>query len=96
MPDARDLLGVAVEHATAEVPRASPGQAVGEVRDAIVGTSYESAVDIAVLAEDRLVGLVSIEGLLAADRETTITTLMDPDPPAVAPGEDQEVAAWLM
>ncbi|HEX5712973.1 MAG TPA: magnesium transporter [Solirubrobacterales bacterium] len=96
MPGARDLLGVAVEHATAEVPRASPEQEVGEVRDAIVGTSYESAVDIAVLAGDELVGIVSIEGLLAADRETPMEALMDPDPPVVAPGEDQEVAAWVM
>lgn len=92
----KDLLGVAVSHATAEVPRASPGQSVGEVRDAIVGTSYESAVDVAVLVEDRLVGLVSIEALLAADREAGIEALMDPDPPVVAPGEDQEVAAWVM
>lgn len=92
----RDLLGVAVEHATAKVPKAHPGQSVGEVRDMIVGTSYESAVDIAVLVEDRLVGLVSIEGLLAADRESGIEVLMDPDPPVVAPGEDQEVAAWVM
>jgi magnesium transporter len=83
-------------HATAEVPRARPGQSVGEVRDAIVGETYESAVDVAVLDEGRLVGLVSIEGLLAADRATGIEALMDPEPPVVAPGEDQEVAAWLM
>jgi magnesium transporter len=92
----RDLLGAAVDHATAEVPTASPGQSVGEVRDAIVGTSYESAVDVAVLADNRLVGLVSIEALLAADHGTAIEALMDPDPPVVAPGEDQEVAAWVM
>jgi magnesium transporter len=91
-----DLLGAAADRATAEVPRARPGQSVGEVRDAIVGTSYESAVDVAVLTGDRLVGLLSIERLLAADRQTAVEALMDPDPPVVAPGEDQEVAAWLM
>lgn len=91
-----DLLGVAVDHATAAVPTASPGQAVGEVRDAIVGTSYESAVDLAVLVGDKLVGMVSIEALMSANRDTGIEALMDPDPPMVAPGEDQEVAAWVM
>ncbi|HEY6730618.1 MAG TPA: magnesium transporter [Solirubrobacterales bacterium] len=78
------------------MPRASPGQSVGEVLDAIIGSSFESAVDIAVLADDRLVGLVPIERLLGADRGTAIGALMDPDPPLVAPGEDQEVAAWVM
>ena len=91
-----DLLGVAAEHATARVPTASPGQSVGEVRDAIVGTSYESAVDVAVLAGSKLVGVVPIEALLAADRNTGIEAVMDSDPPVVAPGADQEVAAWAM
>lgn len=95
MPETSQV-GLAVEHATADVPKARPGEAAGEVREALLGTPYESAVDVAVLAGDRLVGLVSIEKLLAADRETAIEELMDPDPPVVAPGEDQEVAAWLM
>lgn len=86
----------AVDHATAEVPKARPGQSIGEVRDALVGTSYESAVDVAVLVEGKLVGLVSIEALMASDRDVAIEALMDSDPPVVAPGEDQEVAAWVM
>lgn len=91
-----DLLGVAAEHATEQVPTASRRQSVGEVRDAIVGTSFASAVDVAVLTGDRLVGIVPIEALLGADRETGIEALMDSDPPVVAPGVDQEVAAWVM
>ena len=91
-----NLLGVAAEHATSRVPTASPGQSVGEVRDAIVGTDFESAVDVAVLVGKRLVGIVPIEALLAADREIGIETLMDADPPVVAPGVEEEVAAWVM
>jgi len=92
----KELLGVAVEHATARVPKASPGQSVGDVRDTIVGTRFESAVDVAVLADDRLVGIVPIEALLAADGDTGIEAVMDSDPPVVSPGVDQELAAWTM
>jgi magnesium transporter len=92
----KDLLGVAVEHVTDRVPKARPGQSVGEVRDAMMGTRFESAVDVAVLSEDRLVGIVAIEALLAADRGTEIDAVMDYDPPVVTPGVDQEVAAWVM
>ncbi|MDP9227881.1 MAG: magnesium transporter [Actinomycetota bacterium] len=96
MAAGEQLLGVAAEHATAQVPTASPGQSVGDVRDAMVGASFESAVDVAVLAGNRLVGVVPIEALLAAQPEVGIEAVMDSDPPAVAPGADQEVAAWRM
>ncbi|MDP9227882.1 MAG: hypothetical protein M3M99_02375, partial [Actinomycetota bacterium] len=79
----KELLGVAAEHATAQVPTASPGQSVGEVRDAIVGASFESAVDLAVVAGNRLVGIVPIEALLAAQPEVGIEAVMDSDPPVV-------------
>lgn len=94
--DAPDLLEVAAEHAASAVPVASPGQSVGEVRDTIVGTWYESAADVAVLDGKRLVGIVAIEALLAADRDVALEVVMDSDPPVVAPGTDQEVAAWKM
>ncbi len=95
-PGAEDLLGVAADHATAKVPKASPGQSAGEVRDVILGATFESAVDVAVLDGEELVGLVPIEALLGAARETAIEALLDPDPPVVAPGADQEVVAWAM
>lgn len=56
--------------------------------------TYESVADIAVCRGDRLVGLVPVEVVLAAPDSHEIGTLMDPDPPVVAPGTDQEVAAW--
>jgi magnesium transporter len=90
------LLGVAAEHATREVPTAAPTQSVGEVRASFVGASFESAVDVAVLEGESLVGIASIEALLAADPEERIRSVMDPDPPVVAPGVDQEAAGWLM
>lgn len=87
---------VAAAHATAAVPRVRPGLTAGAAREAIVGATYEAAVDVAVLDGDRLVGLVPIEALLAAPPATAIEALMDPEPPVVAPGEDQEMAAAVM
>lgn len=95
--DAREqLLEIAAEHATTRVPTAGPGESAGEVREAIVGSQFESAVDVAVLEGDALVGIVSIEALLAADPDARVEALMDPEPPVVEPGADQEVAAWVM
>jgi magnesium transporter len=90
------LLRVAATHATMRVPTAGPGQRVAEVREEIAGRPFESAVDVAVLDRGRLVGILSIEDLLAAGGDTTIEQLMDPEPPVVAPGVDQELAAWTM
>ena len=45
---------------------------------------------------DTLVGLVSIERLLAADENASLEEIMDPDPPQVAPDTDQERAARAM
>jgi hypothetical protein len=40
----------------------------------------------------QLVGLVTIERLIAAPREAAVSTLMDAQPPVVATGVDQDVA----
>jgi magnesium transporter len=92
----RLVLETAAEHLTAAVPRAEPMSRVGEVRQSLLGRSFESADDVAVCEGDRLVGLVTIERLLAAPADAPLREIMDPDPPVVAPGVDQEVAAWRM
>jgi magnesium transporter len=53
----------------------------------------ETIADIAVVEDGHLLGLVPIEDLLAAPDNAVAATLMDPDPPLVRPGVDQEVAA---
>lgn len=92
----QQLLGVAAEHAATRVPVAAPDQTAGGVREALAGEQYECAEDVAVLDQGRLVGLVQIEALLAAASGTAVAELMDGDPPVVAPGTDQEVAARRM
>ncbi len=81
-------------HASVAIPIASPGETVGVVRARMVGADrYESATDIAVLDGDHLAGLVRIEDLLAARHDLPVSSIMDSDPPVVAPGADQEQAA---
>jgi magnesium transporter len=76
------------------VPRAYPGSTVREVVAALHGNDYASVAAIAILDEDRLMGLVRIEDLLRAPAGATVETIMDAAPPVVSPGTDQEAAAW--
>lgn len=57
---------------------------------------FASVVDVAVCVDGgrRLVGLLPVERVLAAPDDTLVASLMDADPPVVAPGLDQEKAAW--
>ena len=48
------------------------------------------------LAGNALVGLVSMERVLAAEEGATVADLMDSSPPVVEPGVDQEAVAWEM
>lgn len=83
-------------HLTPRVPLARPEQTVGEVRERLLGATFESADDVAVVAEDVLVGIVPIERLLAAAEDEPIARIMDADPPVVSPGAYQETVAWEM
>ena len=93
---AAQLLGAAAALASRRVPTARADETVGAVRAALAGGSYASAVDVAVLDGDRLVGLVPIERLLAASAGDPVAAIMDAEPPVVGPATDQELAAWTM
>ncbi|MEZ5169939.1 MAG: magnesium transporter [Acidimicrobiia bacterium] len=84
----------AADHVTTDVPVVEPGAPVGEVRVSLLGRRFTSARDVAVCVEGHLTGLVTIEDLLAADEGASVADVMDPEPPCVGPGVDQEVAAW--
>ena len=86
--------GTAAHYVTRAVPVATPGDRVGDIRRSLIGRRFDSAGDVAILDGTRLVGLVPIEDLLAADEDTPAATIMDGDPPVVAPGADQERVAW--
>jgi len=93
-PAPADLFGTASHHATTNVPVASPHDLVASVVDALRGPLYDSASVIAVLDAERLVGVVTVERLLAADSTATVADVMGSEPPTVAPHTAQEHAAW--
>jgi magnesium transporter len=84
----------AAEHACSEVPVASPGQRAAEVREALVQRRYDSAAHVVICDVEKFRGIVCVEDLLAAPSDVSMADIMDSDAPFVAPGLDQEVAAW--
>jgi magnesium transporter len=89
-----DVLSTAVAHASTNVPVADPGQSVEQVLAGLRGHLFDSVAVIAVCQDGILVGLVTMEQLIAASPDAPITEVMDPQPPTVAPDTDQEHAAW--
>jgi magnesium transporter len=73
---------------------ADPGQRIGAVREILLGRRYESASHIVVCDGWRFRGVMTIEKALAAPVDATVESVMDAHAPVVAPGTDQEVAAW--
>jgi magnesium transporter len=84
----------AAEHLCSSVPVLAPDARVRESRAALLGARFECASDLAVCDRGRLVGIVTIEALLAGSAEACIRDIMDADPPRVHLAEDQEIAAW--
>jgi magnesium transporter len=76
------------------VPVAHPEAAAGEARAGLVGRRFESAAHVAACKDGYLVGLARIEDVLAADPATPMAELIDPDPPVIIHGVDEEIAAW--
>jgi magnesium transporter len=89
-------LSEARDHATAQVPTAHPDDLVEEVRAGLAGAHFGCADDVAVVADSVLVGMVPIERVFAASDLDRVADVMDPDPPVVSPGVDQEHVAWEM
>ena len=85
--------GIAVGHATADVPSAAPHELAGDVRGGLVGHRFESAEDVIVLEGGSAVGILSVERLLAAPAELPVRELMTPDPVTITPEADEVLAA---
>lgn len=86
----------AADHVVSDVPVFDPGVTVGAARASLVGRRFTSLRDVAVCDDGVLVGIVTIEDLLAAENDAHLAVVMDADPPHVGLGLDQEVAAWEM
>ena len=77
--------------ALASVPRATADEPVQDVRARILGATYASATEVAVLTDGELVGVVRVESLLDAADETPLGRLTDASV-TVGRWEDLEVA----
>lgn len=89
-------LDMARGHATMSIPVCRAEQSVGEIREELSDCRFDYAGDVAVLTDNVLVGLVSIERVLAADENVLVTDVMEPAPPVVGPEADQEAVAMEM
>lgn len=94
IPATEFIAGTASEHVRRRVPVASSGKTAGELRQTMAGVHFESATHIAVCEQGKLVGVLRVEELFSALGDERIGDIMDGDPPVVAPGMDQEKAAW--
>ena len=94
--DAHDHVSfeTAARHASSRIPILAPERTAAEARRQLVGQRYESASHVVVCRLGRFLGIVRLEDLLAAPEDATLEGLMDADAPRVAPGVDQEIAAW--
>lgn len=78
------------------VPTAARSDTVEETRSRLVGKPFTSVEAVYVTDEDRrLLGVVLLGDLLAAQGEQTLEHLMIADPPAVRSHVDQETVASI-
>ena len=95
---ARFLPGAIDQYLSTRIPVCTPAETAGAVRRRLVGADHETAEDVAVCDRvdppRRLVGLVPVSRLLAAEPDRTVGELLDGDPPVVLEGLDREQAAW--
>jgi magnesium transporter len=94
VPDHNIVFGTASEHLARVVPVVSPDATAAAARQLLEKNRYESAAQIAVCDGRHLLGVIKIEDLFASEDDMQVRQLMDAQPPVVAPGTDQEVAAW--
>ncbi len=84
----------AARHATLAVPVVLPSASAGEIVAALAGRAWECASHVVVCEDGLFRGVIRIEDVLAAAPGATAAGLMDAEAPVVAPGVDQEHAAW--
>jgi magnesium transporter len=84
----------ASEHVCRLVPVAAPNTRAEDLKNSLQGVHFESATHIGVCEGGKLVGVLRVEELFSASADAKVGEIMDDDPPVVAPGVDQEKAAW--
>lgn len=93
-PTSALLPGSIDSYVVSDVPVCGPTDPLRDVRALLRAREYEAVAEVAVVDRERLLGLLPIERVLAATDGALAREVMDADPPVVAPGTDQEQAAW--
>jgi magnesium transporter len=91
---AEELLRTAERFTTNRVPVTSLTEPVSDLLGRLRGSSYDTAAVAAVCEGNMLVGLVTIERLLAAPSAAVVGDIADREPPTVSPDTHQELVAW--
>ncbi len=86
--------GTASKHVRRLVPVANPQTTARDLRQSLEGIHFESATHVGICDDGKLVGVLRVEELFGALADDRVGDIMDADPPVVAPGIDQEKAAW--
>ena len=94
LPLGRLEFETASEHVCRDVPVFGPELRADAMRRALEARRFELVSHVAICADRKLLGMIRIEDLLPASPGAVARSLMDTDPPVVAPGIDQERAAW--
>jgi magnesium transporter len=92
--DDRAMFESAAQHASKQIPIFNERDRADAARRQLVGQRYECASHVVICDEGMFLGVVRIEDLFAAPDDVTLGDLMDRAAPVVAPGVDQEIAAW--
>jgi magnesium transporter len=82
------------EHVSSRVPVSTVDASAGDIRRSLEGRRFDTAAAVAVCDDGVLRGLIGTEELLEAPDGSLASEIMDEAPPVVAPGVDQEAAAW--
>jgi magnesium transporter len=94
IPQEGRWLETASQHMSSRVPVAAPATLAREIRESLVGQSFDTVAAVAVCADGLLLGVIRNEDLIVARDDARASELMDDSPPVVVPGADQEAAAW--
>lgn len=86
--------GSGVERLVTAAPRAQPDRRAGDVLETLAGAAPATVAELAVCDGERLVGLVRLERLLAADPSTAVSELVDGGARRITTEDDPEAVIW--
>jgi magnesium transporter len=93
MPTTSVSRKTADELSVQNVPVAGPDETAAGVWQRLRGSRLDSADDLVVVSEGKIAGMVRLEDLIAAEDDTPMSEIMDPEPPVVRPGMNRFHAA---